>query len=91
MRRRAVASIGLICLIALISSGWLLRAEIATVELYQTYGSPVARYVSHCRYDPTCSHYALQSLRRDGLWLGNLKIAGRVLMCSPIGWVIEQF
>jgi putative membrane protein insertion efficiency factor len=36
-----------------------------------------------CRFEPTCSAYALQALDRHGAVVGSVLAAGRVLRCSP--------
>jgi len=36
-----------------------------------------------CRYEPTCSAYALGALRRHGAVAGSLMAAGRLLRCRP--------
>ena len=38
---------------------------------------------SACRFTPTCSHYALEVLRRDGAWRGGLRALGRLARCHP--------
>lgn len=68
---------------------WPLRAEIASIRLYQRFGSPVMRHVVTCRFRPTCSHYALQQLENVGFWTGNERIAVRLFYCSPIGVLID--
>ncbi|MDQ2781043.1 MAG: membrane protein insertion efficiency factor YidD, partial [Actinomycetota bacterium] len=40
------------------------RALIALVELYRTCVSPML--LPSCRFDPTCSSYAVQALRTRG-------------------------
>jgi len=90
-RRKRVALCGLLLLfIALIQSGAALRLEIGAVLLYRVVGSPISKRVTQCRYDPSCSLYALQSLREHGFWVGNGRIAQRLGMCSPIGWAIDR-
>ncbi|MFH1373842.1 MAG: membrane protein insertion efficiency factor YidD [bacterium] len=37
----------------------------------------------NCRYDPTCSEYAEQALRRYGAWRGSIMAVRRVLRCHP--------
>ncbi|MSO76138.1 MAG: membrane protein insertion efficiency factor YidD [Alphaproteobacteria bacterium] len=39
----------------------------------------------HCRYLPTCSHYALDALERHGPARGMWLAAGRLLRCHPWG------
>ncbi len=41
--------------------------------------------IANCRFQPTCSRFALQSLRSEGFLKGNLLIAKRLLGCSPVG------
>jgi putative membrane protein insertion efficiency factor len=36
-----------------------------------------------CRFEPTCSAYALQALERHGAVAGSALSAGRVLRCHP--------
>lgn len=36
-----------------------------------------------CRFEPTCSQYALDALRRHGALAGGTLAAGRVLRCHP--------
>lgn len=53
------------------------------IKFYQLFISPILP--SNCRYQPTCSQYMLEALRRHGLikglWLGTKRI-GR---CHPWG------
>ena len=36
-----------------------------------------------CRFQPTCSEYAIQSLEKHGLLKGGFKAVWRVLRCNP--------
>lgn len=36
-----------------------------------------------CRFNPTCSEYAVQALKKHGLVEGGLKAVGRILRCNP--------
>ena len=36
-----------------------------------------------CRFEPTCSAYALQALEQHGALVGTALSAGRVLRCNP--------
>jgi putative membrane protein insertion efficiency factor len=36
-----------------------------------------------CRFEPTCSAYALQALQQHGAVVGSALSAGRVLRCQP--------
>lgn len=38
---------------------------------------------ANCRFEPSCSHYALQALARHGAARGSLLAARRVLACNP--------
>ena len=38
-----------------------------------------------CRYQPTCSDYALDALTRHGMWRGLYLTARRLLRCHPWG------
>ncbi len=66
-----------------------LRAEVGSIQLYRRFGSPLVSHIAICRFDPTCSEYALTALNDYGFWKGNLKVAHRLLLCSPLGLVLE--
>ena len=36
-----------------------------------------------CKYHPSCSQYALDALRKDGLLKGSAKAAWRIARCNP--------
>ena len=36
-----------------------------------------------CRYQPSCSHYAIQALDRHGAAAGSYLAARRILRCNP--------
>ncbi len=50
---------------------------------YQIFISPV--FPSSCRYIPTCSEYAIQALRKYGLFKGGWLAIKRVSRCHPWG------
>ena len=53
------------------------------VRAYRLILSP---WVGHgCRYQPTCSAYALEALERHGALKGSYLAAKRVLSCHPLG------
>lgn len=51
------------------------------VRGYQLFFSPWLG--SSCRFEPTCSHYALQALAVHGAARGSLLAARRLLRCHP--------
>lgn len=36
-----------------------------------------------CRFEPTCSAYSIQALRRHGAWAGSCLTVNRLLRCHP--------
>jgi uncharacterized protein len=61
----------------------LLRAVVsAPIRLYQRLVSPLLG--SRCRYYPSCSEYALRSIRRFGILRGSVLAAWRLLRCNPL-------
>ena len=57
------------------------RALSAGVVAYQWTLRPFIG--AHCRYEPSCSHYALDALRRHGAGRGTWLATKRVLRCNP--------
>ena len=57
---------------------WIL---IFIVRAYQTVVSPLLPPA--CRYYPSCSNYALESLEKYGAWRGGSLAVRRILRCHP--------
>jgi hypothetical protein len=57
------------------------RVLSAGVVLYRWTLRPIIG--AHCRYDPSCSHYALEALARHGAARGSLLTVRRILRCNP--------
>jgi putative membrane protein insertion efficiency factor len=37
-----------------------------------------------CRFEPSCSRYALEAVRKHGPWRGSALAALRVIRCNPL-------
>ncbi|CAN5267880.1 membrane protein insertion efficiency factor YidD [soil metagenome] len=48
---------------------------------YRKFISPM--FGRHCRYEPTCSAYALEAIRRYGAFEGGTMSVVRILRCHP--------
>ncbi len=57
----------------------------APVLFYRRFVSPMFPPV--CRFDPTCSEYALDALRIHGPIKGMILTAKRLSRCHPIAWL----
>jgi putative membrane protein insertion efficiency factor len=53
------------------------------VRAYQWFISPLLP--PSCRYEPTCSVYAIEAFQRHGLLRGSFLTARRLLRCHPWG------
>jgi uncharacterized protein len=60
---------------------WVLALALALVRGYRLLLSPWLG--SSCRFEPTCSRYALEALERHGPWRGVALSGWRVLRCHP--------
>jgi putative membrane protein insertion efficiency factor len=56
-------------------------ALIAPIRAYQRFISPALP--RRCKYHPTCSAYAAQSIKRFGILRGSLLAGWRLLRCNP--------
>jgi len=57
------------------------RVVIAPIRVYQTVISPALP--RRCKYEPTCSMYAVQAIRRFGILRGLVLAGWRLLRCNP--------
>jgi uncharacterized protein len=60
------------------------RLLLAPIAAYQRWISP--GLPRRCRYEPTCSAYAAQSIGRFGVVRGTLLAAWRLLRCNPLSY-----
>jgi uncharacterized protein len=57
------------------------RVAIAPVLVYQRVVSPLLP--RRCKYEPTCSRYAVEAIRDLGVVRGVILAAWRLLRCNP--------
>ena len=57
------------------------RVALGGIALYQTAVSPLLG--PHCRFFPSCSAYAVQSIERHGLLVGAWRSLRRIARCHP--------
>ncbi len=55
---------------------------IAPIRWYQRWVSPVLG--RHCRFEPSCSHYAIEAIRIHGPLKGVGLAVWRLLRCQPL-------
>ena len=56
---------------------------ILVIKLYQWFISPILK--TNCRYLPTCSEYAVLSLKEHGIMKGLYLTFKRIFSCHPYG------
>lgn len=61
----------------------LVSALVAVIRVYQRALSPLTG--GHCRFIPSCSHYAIEALRKQGIVVGSLLTLKRLARCHPFG------
>ena len=54
---------------------------VGLIRGYQYFISPLLP--PSCRFEPTCSHYAMTALKRHGVFLGLALAVWRILRCNP--------
>ena len=57
------------------------RAAVAPILAYQRLVSPLLG--RRCKYEPTCSRYAVDAIRELGVVRGVILAAWRLLRCNP--------
>ena len=58
------------------------RAALFALDFYKVYLSPF--FAGACRYEPTCSRYAYEAIKRFGVWRGIWLGTKRVSRCHPL-------
>jgi uncharacterized protein len=59
----------------------LARVACLLIRAYQLTLSPLLG--NCCRFEPSCSHYAAEAIRRHGLLRGAALAAWRIVRCNP--------
>lgn len=57
---------------------------IVPIRFYQLAISPLLG-VNKCRYQPTCSHYAIEAIKEWGVFRGSWLAVKRIMSCHPWG------
>ena len=63
--------------------GILIFPFVFLIKIYQFLISPIIG--KNCRFNPTCSNYALEALKKHGLVLGMYYSILRISRCHPWG------
>ena len=59
------------------------RLMIGLVLLYR---ATLGRFMGgHCRFEPTCSQYAIDAVNKHGAWKGGWMALKRIARCRPGG------
>ncbi len=86
LRLGALVAVGLLCfdLSRAPEAQWSARVLLFGIDVYQATLSPVVGVTGvRCRFEPTCSHYGEESIRRHGALVGSARTAWRILRCGP--------
>ena len=59
------------------------RLAMGAIRVYQLALSPL--FAGSCRYEPSCSRYAMGALEQHGLWRGGWLAVRRLARCHPLG------
>ena len=57
------------------------RVAVFLIKLYQKFVSPL--FLPSCRFNPSCSEYAVQAYTKYGIFRGTIKSVWRILRCNP--------
>ena len=63
------------------SDGIGVRFLLGCIRIYQRGISPWLPPM--CRFQPSCSEFGIEALKRHGAWLGIYLTTGRLLRCNP--------
>jgi putative membrane protein insertion efficiency factor len=57
------------------------RMLLTAIRAYQLTLASV--FGGQCRFDPSCSHYAMEAIEHHGAWRGTQLAVWRILRCHP--------
>jgi uncharacterized protein len=57
------------------------RIVIFPIALYRAFISPIIQ--PRCKYEPSCSRYAIQAIERYGILRGVVLAGWRIVRCNP--------
>ena len=78
--RRALLIVAVLLLAAQLFGKW---PAIYAIDQYRSHVSPHLRGYVTCRFEPSCSYYGRESIRKYGLLIGGAKTAWRLARCGP--------
>jgi putative component of membrane protein insertase Oxa1/YidC/SpoIIIJ protein YidD len=78
--RRALLIVGALLVAAQLFGA---RPAIFAIDQYRAHISPHLRGFITCRFEPSCSYYGRESIRKHGLLIGGAKTAWRLARCGP--------
>jgi putative membrane protein insertion efficiency factor len=56
------------------------------IALVYVYRATLGRFMGgHCRFEPTCSQYAIDAVNKHGAWKGGWMALKRIARCRPGG------
>ena len=65
--------------------GMAVAVFVAPIRFYRAFVSPL--FPAACRFQPTCSQYAIEAIRIHGPLKGLGLAARRLARCHPISWL----
>lgn len=65
--------------------GWVAAILVAPIQFYRLFISPL--FPPSCRFEPTCSRYAIEAIETHGAWKGLGLAIRRLARCHPITWL----
>lgn len=85
-RNIGIVALGLALLSPLaLSANTRVTLAVDAIQTYRAYGSPIVSRVGvRCRFQPTCSRYAEEAIKKYGVFQGSLKAGRRLLRCTPL-------
>jgi uncharacterized protein len=66
----------------------MMKRLIGQVLIYVVMGYRVTvgwMLTGHCRFEPTCSQYMIDAIRKYGPWVGLWRGVKRLMRCHPLG------